>query len=146
MPILKGFTRAIMDRYKAATSLVTSIGPIYANQLPDKVSKPYTSFTWLGGLEPMVGFSGGHRIEQPFVQFSVFCIATTPATIADYGQLLIERFDRCTLTFNETNCGSYVSIECRRVTAGEILKEPEETWSSGAWMFTADYLLSYWVA
>lgn len=135
---IKATFRAIVDKYKEATSLITAIGVIYANEVPSGIATPYVRFMQLSGEAPEPDFNGNMQIEAPVFQFSIFHDSGTPDAILGYADLLVRRFDWTKLTFNEEGTTA-TSLLCRRLTAGTLLREP----TTNTWHFMVDYSVRY---
>ena len=135
---MKALFRAVGDKYKEATSLVTQIGPIYLSQVPHAISKPYTIVTLVGGETPHSGFQGSFTVEGAYVQFAVFDTSqgASPSAVTGFGELIKTRFDWVTLTW--TDAPARTDLKCQRVTPGEVAKDP-----TGAWMFRVDYIVRF---
>jgi len=140
---LKALLRAIMDRAKVATSLITTpfTGGFWVTDYPhgQTPAGPYVIISLLGGSDPLLGFQGAHKIERPAFRLTIFNKTPLSDSIMGYMDTLKTRFDEATLIFAEASAAGWTSHICRRMHSGLLLFDKE----TGYWSFTIDYEYSY---
>lgn len=129
---MKSLFKAIYDRFKNDPTLYAAVsGRMYLGRGPQEDLDKYI-VAYLVDVTPNEEFAYAKRIEEAFVQFSIFCKGPRVDEICDIFTEFVRVYDRVVLTFSG---GDYTCIEMSRNSANLIREEDDY------WMYVVTYMV-----